>query len=556
MVSLRRDINSLFGWMASLSRRLCGHETAHGLVKKKGKEKDEYYGKLILDLGNEVRSSVEERVVAMENIVRKLGNTEERAECKKLKKELEEEAYRHHTSSGFMFEERLNEDIDVMIDDGEECSSMPIMPPKSAPLTQAAVRVNELALMCPRMVETEGVKVDAYIQGLFDNIKGEEDSKKWENFQSGNNSGKSNHKDNSRQSSQNNQKQGNARAMTTAPTEGKMSSGSLPLCEHCFTPHVGPCTIKCHKYGKVGQKSRSFMDTRFSSMLNIDLVKIDASYEVELADGRVVSTNTVLKGCTLNLVNHVFEIDLMPIELGTFDVIIGMDWLVKHDAVIVCGEKVVRIPYGNKMLIVESDKGVSRLKVISCIKARKYVERGCHLFLAHVTENKSKEKRMEDVPVIRDFPEVFPEELPGLPPPRQVEFRIDLVPGAAPVARAPYRLAPSEMRELSVQLQELLEKGFIRPSSSPWGAPIEAIKNWAAQQAMEWFECLHRFLVFAREETKISGCTANVSLKGYGAVLMQREKVIAYASRQLKVHEENYTTHNLKLGVVVFALRL
>ncbi|GJY15733.1 putative reverse transcriptase domain-containing protein [Tanacetum coccineum] len=197
----------------------------------------------------------------------------------------------------------------------------------------------------------------------------------------------------------------------------------------------------------------------------------------ELADRRIVSTNIVLKGCTLNLVNHIIEIDLMPIELGTFDVIIGMYWLVKHDAVIVCGEKVVRIPYGNKTLIVEGDKGVSRLKVISCIKSRKYVERGCHLFLAHVTKNKSKEKRKEDVPVIRDFPEVFPEELPRLPPPRQVEFRIDLVSGAAPVARVPYRLATSEMRELSVQLQELLENGFIHPSSSSWGAQILFVKK-------------------------------------------------------------------------------
>ncbi|GKG00652.1 hypothetical protein Tco_0302342 [Tanacetum coccineum] len=117
------------------------------------------------------------------------------------------------------------------------------------------------------------------------------------------------------------------------------------------------------------------------------------------------------------------------------------------------------------MLIVESDKGVSRLKVISCIKARKYVERGCHLFLAQVTEKESKGKRLEDVLVIHNFPEVFPEVFPGLPPPRQVEFRIDLVLGAAPAARAPYILAPSEMRELSLQLQELLKKGFIRPSS-------------------------------------------------------------------------------------------
>ncbi|GJR58757.1 putative reverse transcriptase domain-containing protein [Tanacetum coccineum] len=209
---------------------------------------------------------------------------------------------------------------------------------------------------------------------------------------------------------------------------------------------------------------RNFVNTRFSSLLDIKPIKIEDSYEVELADGRVVSTNIVLKGCTLSLVNHVFEIDLMPIELGTFDVIIGMDWLVKHDTVIVCGEKVVRIPYGSKTLIVEGDKGVSRLKVILCIKACKYIERGCHLFLAHVTESKSNEKRIEDVPVIRDFPEVFPEELPGLPPSRQVEFRIDLVPGATLVVRAPYRLAPSEMKELSIQLQELLEKGFIRLS--------------------------------------------------------------------------------------------
>ncbi|GKB65914.1 putative reverse transcriptase domain-containing protein [Tanacetum coccineum] len=359
----------------------------------------------------------------------------------------------------------------------------------------------------------------------------EGNKRKWENFQSRNNIGKSNHKDNSRQSSQNNKKQENARAMTTAPNEGKVPSGSLLMCECCFTSHVGQCTIKCYKCGKIGHKARnrclkkvkqeevgeargrsyaikdaepqslnmvmgtfllnsryafvlidsgsdrSFVDTRFSSMLDIDLVKIDTSYEVELADGRVVNKNTILKGYILNLVNHLFKIDLMPIELGTFDVIIGMDWLVKHDADIIYGEKVVHIPYGNETLTVKSDKGMSRLKIISCIKASKYIERGCHLFLAHVTEKKPKEKRLEDVPVIRDFPEVFPDDLPRLPPPRQVEFLIDLVPEAAPIVRAPYRLASSEMKELSVQLQELLEKGFIHPGSSSWGALVFFVKK-------------------------------------------------------------------------------
>ncbi|GKC77680.1 hypothetical protein Tco_1128454, partial [Tanacetum coccineum] len=105
--------------------------------------------------------------------------------------------------------------------------------------------------------------------------------------------------------------------------------------------------------------------------------------------------------------------------------------------------------------------------------ARKYIERGYQMFVAQVTEKKSKEKRLEDMLVIRNFPDDSPE----LPPPRQVEFRIDLVPRAAPVARAPYRLAPSEIKELSVQLQELLEKGFIRPSLSPWGALVLFVKK-------------------------------------------------------------------------------
>nr|GEU59215.1 hypothetical protein [Tanacetum cinerariifolium] len=418
---------------------------------------------------------------------------------------------------------------------------------------------------------------------------------------------------------------------------------------------------------------RSFMDTRFSAMLDIDPIKIEASYELELDDGRVASTNPVLKVYTLNLVNHIFEIDLIPIELGTFDVIIGVDWLVKHNALILCGEKVVRIPYGNEMLIVKSNNGASRFKVISCIKARKYIERGCHLFLAHVTESKSKEKQMEDVLIIRDFPEVLPEEFPGLPPPR-------------------------EMTELSVQLQELLEKGFICLSSSSWGAPvlfvkkkdgsfkmcidyrelnkltvknrypllriddlfdllqeehekhlkiilellkkerlyakflkcdfwvdsiqflghmidrsgfhvdpakIEAIKSWATlttpmkvrqflrlagyyRRFIEGFSLISRPLTkltqknkkyeWGKEEEeafqtlKQKLCSAPIlalpegtkdfvvycdaSLKGYEAVLMQREKVIAYASRQLKVHEENDTTHDLELGTVALALRL
>nr|GEZ75083.1 putative reverse transcriptase domain-containing protein [Tanacetum cinerariifolium] len=230
---------------------------------------------------------------------------------------------------------------------------------------------------------------------------------------------------------------------------------------------------------------RSFMSTIFSTQTNITPSTLDYCYDVELADRRIIRLNTILRGCTLNLLNHPFNIDLMPVELGSFDAIIGMDWLAKYQAFIVCAEKIVRIPWGNKTLIIHGDgsnqANATRLSIISCTKIEKYVKKGFPIFLAHITtkevEDKSEKKRLEDVHIVRNFPEVFPEELPGLPPTRQVEFQIDLVPGAALVARAPYRLALSEMKELAKQLKELSDKGFIRPSSSPWGALVLFVKK-------------------------------------------------------------------------------
>nr|GEV41699.1 putative reverse transcriptase domain-containing protein [Tanacetum cinerariifolium] len=189
---------------------------------------------------------------------------------------------------------------------------------------------------------------------------------------------------------------------------------------------------------------------------------------------------------------------------------------------------------------------------------------GYHAFLAYVTakknEDKSREKRLEDVPIVRDFPKVFLKNLSGLPSTQQVEFQINLMPGVAPAARAPYRLAPSEMKELSEQLQELSDKGFIRPSSLPWGALKKVIFEWgdkqeAAFQTLKNKLCSAPILVLPQgAKNLIVYC--DVPYKGVGAVLMQNEKVIAYASRQLKIHEKNYTTHDLELGAVVFALKI
>ncbi|GJU76510.1 putative reverse transcriptase domain-containing protein [Tanacetum coccineum] len=303
-----------------------------------------------------------------------------------------------------------------------------------------------------------------------------------------------------------------ARAYTAYNNEKKQYNGLLPLCNKCKLHHEGLCIVRCGKCNKVGHLTRdwqghyqsdcpklkdqnrgnkarnkngvgkakgkayvlgggdanpdsnvvkgtfllnnhyafilfdsgadiSFVSTTFSTLLDITLDTLDVSYAVELDDERISETNTVLRGCTLGLLGHPFNIDLMPVELGSFDAIISMDWLANHHAVIVYDEKVVRIPYGGEVLIVQVTK--------------------------KETEDKSEDKRLEDVPTVRDFPEVFPEDLPRLPPTRQVEFQIDLVPSVAPMARAPYRLAPSELQELSTQLQELSDKGFIRPSSSP-----------------------------------------------------------------------------------------
>ncbi|GKA45557.1 putative reverse transcriptase domain-containing protein [Tanacetum coccineum] len=184
---------------------------------------------------------------------------------------------------------------------------------------------------------------------------------------------------------------------------------------------------------------RSFVSTVFSSQIDITPA-LDHYYDVELADERIIGLNTILRGCTLNILNHPFNIDLMPIKLGRFDVIIGMDWLVKYQEIVMCGEKIVRIPWGNETLIVhgdESNRGnEAHLHIISYTKTQEYMLKGCPVFLANVTtketEDKSEKKRLEDVPIVRDFSDVFLEDLLVLPSTRQVEFQIDLIPGVAP----------------------------------------------------------------------------------------------------------------------------
>nr|GEX13915.1 reverse transcriptase domain-containing protein [Tanacetum cinerariifolium] len=300
------------------------------------------------------------------------------------------------------------------------------------------------------------------------------------------------------------------RSYAATPTENRGYIGNRPLCQRCTLHHTGPCSIRCRVYNKVGHLTknyknkgpatgsnlqpvsiichaygekghyrsqcsktninangrtyllrdknthqdpnvvtgtfllnhhpartlfdsgadRSFVSISFASMLNILSITLNTTYNI-MADGNLISTNTIIQDCTLTLLNRPFEIDLMPIKLGSFDFVIGMDWLSKYHAKIICDEKVIHIPIKYETLIIRG----------------------------------------------KEFLDVFPKELPGLPPVRQVEFQIDLILGAAPVARTPYQLAHSEMQELSNQLQELANRGFIRLSTSLWKALVLFVKK-------------------------------------------------------------------------------
>nr|GEU39840.1 hypothetical protein [Tanacetum cinerariifolium] len=569
-------------------------------------------------------------------------------------------------------------------------------------------RFQELTLICTKFVANETEKIDKYISGLPDNIYGSVKSSKPNTLDETieNNHG---------HQQQPAERQNVAKVYNMGSGEKKPYGGNFPKCTKCHFHHNGPCTQKCHKCNKIGHFARDCRSSGNANVVNaqrdnraipkgngcfkcvalghfkrdcpklknkdrgnvnaqgwvslIDIVPtlLGNSYDVELADGKIVRVNTIMRGCSLNFLNHPFNIDLMPVRVGSFNVIIGMDWLRKCQAVIMCDEKLVRVPYGNETLIFHddgsNDRKESRLTIISCLKAQEYMVKGCQIF---------------------DFS--------GLPPVRPVEFQIKLIPGPAPIARALYRLAPSEMKELTEQLQELFDKGFIRPSSLPWGAPvlfvkkkdgsfrmcidywelnkltiknryplprindlfdqlqgssiyskidlrsgyhqgmpfrltnapavfmdiinrvckpyldkfvivfvddiliysksekeheehlkailellkkeklgiyvdpakIESIKDWASPKTPTK---IHQFLglvgyyrsapiLALLEGSKYFVVYCDASHKGLSAVLMQREKVIAYASRQLKFHEKNYTTNYLELGSVVFALKI
>ncbi|GJV23707.1 reverse transcriptase domain-containing protein [Tanacetum coccineum] len=427
----------------------------------------------------------------------------------------------------------------------------------------------------------------------------------------------------------------------------------------------------------------SFVSTKFAPLLNVKPSIVNPGYVIEVADGKKVEVDRVIRDCKLELGSSLFSINLIPLGHGSFDVIIGMDWLSQHKAVIVCHDKVVEIPVEDgRILRVHGERAVGITKALKSAK--------------------EDEPKLNDISVVCEFEDVFPEDLSGLHLQPTMVFRM-ISSWTNSIAKSPYRLAPSEMQELSGQLQELQDKGFIRPSHSPWGAPvlfvkkkdgslrmcidyrelnkltvknryplpriddlfdqlqgsrffskidlrsgyhqlrvheddipkmafrmirtfefttkedhevhlglvlellrneklyakfskcefwlqevhflghvvnqngihvdpskIEAVKNWKTPMTPSeirsflglagYYRSLKNNLCDALILTLPDGVEdfvvyCDASNQGLGCVLMQRGKVIAYASRQLKTHMKNYTTHDLELGAVVFALK-
>nr|GFC72110.1 putative reverse transcriptase domain-containing protein [Tanacetum cinerariifolium] len=248
----------------------------------------------------------------------------------------------------------------------------------------------------------------------------------------------------------NNRNRAQGRAFTLgvaeAPQDSNVVTGTFSLNDHF--------AIVLFDFGA----DYSFISTNFLPSMDMKPSVINLRYEIEIASGVKVITNMIVRGCRLELEGHTFIIDLIPFGHGSFDVIIGMDWLSKLRAKIVCFEKIVQIPLPNgDILEVHRERPEGSLKHLKTMKV-----------------NKSK---LKDIPVVREFPDLFLEDLSGLPSSREIEFRIDLIHGGMPVAKSPYRLAPMEMQEMGNQLKELQEKGFIRPISSPWGAPLLFMKK-------------------------------------------------------------------------------
>nr|GEV29122.1 putative ribonuclease H-like domain-containing protein [Tanacetum cinerariifolium] len=324
------------------------------------------------------------------------------------------------------------------------------------------------------------------------------------------------------------------------------------------------------------------MSTTFSTLVDVIPSTLDTSYVVELADGRILEKNVILRGCTLGLLGHPFEIDLMPIELGIFDIIVGMDWLAKYHTMIVCDERIVRIPYGDEVLIIEGDGCSSGSKSMFNIISGTKTQNTIHVsfstvknarFIHSVSKNKKEHeghlklilRLLKEEKLFAKFSkcEFWPSTVKFLDHVIDNEgIHVDLAKNELIKDLASPK-TPTEIRQficLAGYYRRFI-KGFLKITRPMTELSQKSVKFDWGEKAEAAFKLLNQKLCSAPilalpkgSENFVVYC--NASHRGLGAVLMEREKVIAYASRQLKVHEKNHAIHDLELGAIVFALKM
>ncbi|KAL0544441.1 hypothetical protein IC582_019556 [Cucumis melo] len=265
-----------------------------------------------------------------------------------------------------------------------------------------------------------------------------------------------------------------------APHQGRIFATNRTEAEKAGTVVTGTLPVLGH-YALVlfdSGSSHSFISSAFVSHARLEVEPLHHVLSVSTPSGECMLSKEKVKACQIEISGHVIEVTLIVLDMLDFDVILGMDWLAANHASIDCSRKEVTFnPPSLASFKFKGGGSKSLPQIISAIRASKLLSQGTWGILASVVDTREADVSLSSEPVVRDYPDVFPEELPGLPPHREVEFAIELEPGTVPISRAPYRMAPAELKELKVQLQELLDKGFIRPSVSPWGAPVLFVKK-------------------------------------------------------------------------------
>ena len=219
--------------------------------------------------------------------------------------------------------------------------------------------------------------------------------------------------------------------------------------------------------------THSFASKHFLDPFQIKTHPLEGRMRVSLPAGDPLFTDS-----RVLIEGQEFPVDLIALDIRDFDVVLGMDWLSRHRATLDCYKKEVK--FHRPGILEVKFRGMRRelsFNMISSMAAQRMLRKGCQGYLAYVVETENERTLVDEIPVVREFPDVFPDDIAGLPPDREVEFTIDLILGTEPISTPSYRMAPAELRKHKAQLEELLSKGFIRPRISPWGAPVLFVKK-------------------------------------------------------------------------------